>query len=146
MVDQGIDKDQLFSDSADNVLTVEHWKEGSWREGGNAVRVRFPANFTVPAGSQVDICLILKEHPTLAVDFTAQLDCKTLEDCLKAIAKTVVVNGNHIGEKIFADVVKNYSTDEYELYVTKPYLETAMMTVHFVMPDWRPVEVIQQVS
>ncbi len=100
-------------------------------ELGNVIRVKFPADFKIPEGSKVDICLILKEHPTLAIDFTAVVRGDSLESCLKAISKTVVVNGNHIGENIFSDVVRNNSTNEIELYVTKPYLEKALMTVHF---------------
>lgn len=102
-------------------------------EKGNILCVKFPADFKIPSGSTVDICLILKEHPTLAIDFTAKIEGEMLEDCLKAIAKTIVVNGTHIGERIFTDVVKNKSTNEYELHVTKPYLEKGLMTVHFNM-------------
>lgn len=100
-------------------------------ERGKALRVRFPAHFEIPRGSTVDICLILKEHPTIAVDFTAKVESQSLEETLRAIAKSVVVNGNHIGAPIFADVVGNESTNEFELYVTRPYLENALMTVHF---------------
>jgi len=102
-------------------------------ERGKMLRVKFPADFAIPPHSKVDVCLILKEHPTLAIDFTADIECDCLEACLRAIAKTVVINGNHIGENIFADVVKNNSTNEYDLFITRPYLSNGLMTVHFDM-------------
>jgi hypothetical protein len=115
------------------VLGAANEAKLSGHEFENVIRVKFPADFKIINGSQVDVCLILKEHPTLAIDFTAEIEDTSLEACLEAIAKTVMVNGNHIGERIFADVVKNSSTNELELYITKPYLENGLMTVHFAM-------------
>lgn len=102
-------------------------------ERENLIRVKIPSDLKISSHSEVDICLILKEHPTIAIDFTANIECETLEGCLKAIAKSIVINGNHIGEKIFADVFYNDSSAEYEIYVTKPYLENGLMTIHFNM-------------
>jgi len=115
------------------VLGAANEAKLSGHELENVIRVKFPADFRIPRGSEVDVCLILKEHPTIAIDFTAAIEDASLEACLEAIAKTVMVNGNHIGERLFADVVKNNSTNEIELYITKPYLENGLMTVHFSM-------------
>jgi hypothetical protein len=95
---------------------------------------RFPAHLRLPKGSTVDTCLILKEYPTLAIDFTADILGGSVEHCLRAIAKSIVINGSHVGERVFADVVKNNKTREFELCVTKPYLEKGMLTVHFNIP------------
>jgi hypothetical protein len=43
----------------------------------------------------------------------------------------MTVNASLLGEKVFSDVVRNQETGELELYVTKPYLENGMATVHF---------------
>lgn len=104
-------------------------------EQGFVLCVRVPQNLRLPKGSTVDICLILKEHPTLAIDFTAHIEGESLEDCLRAIAKSIVINGSHIGERVFADVVKNTETEQFELCVTKPYLEKGLFTVHFNIPE-----------
>jgi len=112
--------------------SVNHANLGG-HEKGNAIRVSFPTSLSIPKGSTVDICLILKEHATLAIDFTADIEDGSTEDCLRAIAKSIAINGAHIGEKVFVDVVHNQSKEDYELYVTKPYLEKGLMTVHFNM-------------
>jgi hypothetical protein len=104
-------------------------------EKGFVLCARFPAKLRIAKGSTVDICLVLKEHPTLAIDFTADIVGGSVEHCLRAIAKAIVINGSHVGEKIFADVVKNRRTREFELCVTKPYLERGMLTVHFNTPE-----------
>ncbi len=103
-------------------------------EKGFVLCVRIPENLRLPKGSSVDICLILKEHPTVAIDFTAHVEGESVEHCLEAIARSIVINGSHIGERIFADVVKNSETREFELCVTKPYLETGLLTIHFNIP------------
>lgn len=102
------------------------------REKEYAMSVLIPKSFKSEHFNSVDICLILKEHPTVAVDFTAKIYSKesTLE-LLKAICKTIMVNGNHIGEQIYADVISNEESGNYELYVTKPYLEKGLFTIHF---------------
>lgn len=101
-------------------------------ENGNVMRARFPEKFSIPRGTTVDICLVLKE-PTLAIDFTAEISGRTTdcEECLRAVAKSININALLIGEKVFADVARNSKTGELELYVTKPYLENGMFTVHF---------------
>lgn len=104
-------------------------------ERGFVLCVRFPKDLSLPKGSSVDVCLILKEHPTLAVDFTAAIEGNSVENCLQAISKSIVINARHIGENVFADVIKDSKTGKYELYVTKPYLEKGMFTVHFNTPE-----------
>jgi hypothetical protein len=101
-------------------------------ENSSVMRVSFPENFSVPNGAVVDVCIVLKE-PTLAIDFTAEIsaDQNNSEDCLRAIAKSIVVNSNFVGEKVLADVARNQQTGELELYVTKPYLSEGMVTIHF---------------
>ena len=103
-------------------------------EKGHVLCVRVPQNLRLPKGSSVDICLILKEHPTVAIDFTAHVEGESIEHCLRAIAKSIEINGSHIGERVFADVVKNGETQQFELCVTKPYLEKGLFTVHFNIP------------
>ena len=101
-------------------------------ENGSVMRVRFPENLSFSREPTVDICLVLKE-PTLAIDFTAAISGRVHdgEECLRVIAKGITVNASLIGEKVFADVARNQETGEIELYVTKPYLEKGMCTVHF---------------
>ena len=103
-------------------------------EKGFVLCARIPADLRLPKGSTVDICLLLKEHPTLAVDFTAKIEGESVEHCLRAIAKSIVINGGHIGERVFADVVKNQKSGDFELCVTKPYLEKGLFTIHFNLP------------
>jgi hypothetical protein len=43
----------------------------------------------------------------------------------------MAVNASLVGERVFANVARNQQTGELELYVTKPYLENGMATVHF---------------
>lgn len=100
-------------------------------EKGFVLSARIPKNYKLPQGSIVDVCLVLKEHPTLAVDFTAKIEGESLEHCLRAIAKSIVINGSHIGERIFADVVSHPRSSDFELCVTKPYLEKGLLTIHF---------------
>ncbi|MFH9727414.1 hypothetical protein ACH4M4_31245 [Streptomyces sp. NPDC017254] len=95
------------------------------------MRVRFPADLSIPARTTVDICLVLKE-PTLAVDFSAEISGETgVEGCLGVIAKSIMTNAAFLGEKVFAGATRNEDTGEHELYVTKPYLENGMLVVHF---------------
>jgi hypothetical protein len=94
------------------------------------LRAQFPKDIRIPERSSVDVCLILKEHPTLAIDFTAAIKGNgAAVDVLRAIAKTIVVNGSLVGQNVFADVVED--GDNLSLYVTRPYLETGLLTVHF---------------
>lgn len=101
-------------------------------ENGTALRIAFPKDLRLPPRPIVDICLVLKE-PTLAIDFTAAItgDAKNNEEIVRAIAKTITVNASLVGEKVVTDVVRNRRTGEVELYVTKPYLDNGMFTVHF---------------
>ena len=101
-------------------------------ENGPAMRVRFPKDFSLPHKPLVDVCVVLKE-PTLAVDFVADIATKAngQEDCLHGVAKSIAVAAGLVGEKVFAGVARNQSTGELELYVTKPYLQNGMMTIHF---------------
>lgn len=101
-------------------------------ENGAVMRVAFPEKLVLSGASTVDVCLVLKE-PTLTIDFTAELSGRgrDIEECLRAIAKSISVNAGLIGEKVFADVVRNRKSRELELYVTKPYLENGMFTIHF---------------
>jgi hypothetical protein len=103
-------------------------------EKGFVLCARVPQNLSLPKGSTVDICLILKEHPTLAIDFAAHIEGESVEHCLRAIAKAIVINGSHIGERVYADVIKNNKTQQFDLCVTKPYLEKGLFTVHFDIP------------
>jgi hypothetical protein len=100
-------------------------------EKGFVLCVRIPEKLRLTKGSSVDVCLILKEHPTLAIDFTAHIENGSTEHCLRAIARAIMINGSHIGERVFADVVKNSKTRQFELCVTKPYLERGLFTIHF---------------
>lgn len=103
-------------------------------ERGFALRAQFPTDLRVSEGTNVDICLILKEHPTLAIDFTATIEgTRHPADIVRAIAKTIVINGGLVGEKVFADVVAD--DDVLSLYVTRPYMETGLLTVHFAQPS-----------
>jgi hypothetical protein len=95
---------------------------------------QFPRDFRITGNRMVDICLILKEHPTLAIDFTASIQGEgNVGDLLKAIAKTIVINGGLVGERVFADVVTD--DDVVSLYVTRPYMETGLLTIHFAAPQ-----------
>lgn len=101
-------------------------------ENAAVMRVPLPTDFTFAAGATVDLCLVLKE-PTLAIDITAEISGESYdsEECIRSIAKSINVHGLLIGEKVFADVARNEETGELELYVTKPYLENGMATLHF---------------
>ena len=102
------------------------------REKEHALHVKIPGSLKLNKFKSVDICLILKEHPTIAIDFTAYFKSNdSVIDSLKAICKSIMVNGNHIGEQIFADVITNEKTGEFEIFVTKPYLEKGLFTIHF---------------
>lgn len=98
-------------------------------ERGNVMCVSFPKTAQLSKHSSVDVCAVLKE-PTLAIDFTAQISGDD-EDRIRGIAKSIVVNASLIGEKVLADVARNPKTGDLELYVTKPYLQNGMITVHF---------------
>jgi hypothetical protein len=101
-------------------------------ESGSVMRASFPKDFSLPKQATVDVCIVLKE-PTLAIDFSAAISGRVndAEDTLRVIAETIKANANLIGERVFADVVRNQETGELELYVTKPYLENGMFTVRF---------------
>jgi hypothetical protein len=101
-------------------------------ENGSVMRVPFPGSLSLSNYRTIDICLVLKE-PTLAIDFTAEITDRErdAEEILRVIAKTISVNAGLVGEQVFTDVVRNRETGELELYVTKPYLEKGMFTVHF---------------
>ena len=102
-------------------------------EQEHVLAVRVPRELNVPSGSQIDLCLVLKEHPTLAVDFTATIEGRSpsTENILRAVAKSIMIDGHNVGQAIFADVAA-YKED-YVLYVTKPYLETGMLILRFAM-------------
>lgn len=101
------------------------------REKEFAISVQIPKNFKAGDFKTVDICLVLKEHPTVAIDFTAEIKSgEDTLDVLRAICKTIIINGSHIGEQIYADVVVD-ETSGYELAVTKPYLGKGLLTIHF---------------
>lgn len=99
-------------------------------EGGAAMRISFPHDFR--KHRQVDICCVLKE-PTLAIDFTADISgpADNEAECLRAIAKAIVVHAALVGERVFADVTRDAKTGGFELYVTKPYLTNGMVNLHF---------------
>lgn len=100
-------------------------------EAGSVMRVSLPKDFSPSKQKKVDICLVLKE-PTLALDFTAEISGRgDDEQCLRAIAKSIVVHAAHIGERVFADVVRNQQTGGLDLYVKKPHLSNGMVTLHF---------------
>ncbi|MEU6987866.1 hypothetical protein ABZ946_31300 [Streptomyces sp. NPDC046324] len=54
-----------------------------------------------------------------------------MEGCVGVIAKSIMTNAAFLGEKVFAGVARNEDTGDFELYVTKPYLENGMFVVHF---------------
>jgi hypothetical protein len=101
-------------------------------ENGPVMRVSFPNGSLISTHKSVDLCLVLKE-PTLAIDFTAKIQVHGNHDveCLRAIAKSISVNADLIGETVFADVIQNQQTGELELYVTKPYLSNGMVVLRF---------------
>jgi hypothetical protein len=99
-------------------------------EKSMVMRAVFPKGSTLAKHDFVDVCIVLKE-PTLAIDFTAKLTGGDDEERLRAVAKSIVVNANLVGERVFADVARNQSSGDLELYVTKPYLQNGMLTVHF---------------
>lgn len=100
-------------------------------EAGSVMRVGLPKAFSPSKQKTVDICLVLKE-PTLALDFTAEIGGRgDDEQCLRAIAKSIVVQAAHTGEQLFADVSRNQGTGGLDLYVKKPYLSNGMVTLHF---------------
>lgn len=101
-------------------------------ENSSIMRVSFPENLSIPDGATVDVCIVLKE-PTLAIDFTAELSAyrNNSEECLRAIAKSIIVNTSLVGEKVFANVERNQKTGELDLYITKPYLSEGMVNINF---------------
>lgn len=101
-------------------------------ERGSVVRVTFPKDFYREEFRAVDICLVLKE-PTTTLDFTAAVDGNPSDPraVLDAIASAIVTNFGHIGVTVAAAVAQDEETGDYELHVTKPYLERSMLTVHF---------------
>jgi len=100
-------------------------------EAGSVMRMILPNDISFEELSMVDICLVLKE-PTLAIDFTAEISGRRgFEECIRVLAKSIVVSASLVGEKVFADVARDQDTGELELYVTKPYLQNGMFTVSF---------------
>ncbi len=101
-------------------------------ERGAVVRAAFPKDFYREEFRSVDVCLVLKE-PTTTLDFTAAVDGKaaTARDVLDGVASAIVTNFGHVGVNASAAVVENEETGELELYVSKPYLDRCMLTVHF---------------
>lgn len=99
-------------------------------ERSPVMRAMFPKDAGLTKLDSVDVCIVLKE-PTLAIDFTARLTGQDDEERLRAIAKSIMVNAALVGEKVLADVAVDRSTGGLELYVTKPYLQNGMFTVHF---------------
>ncbi|MDC8758244.1 IPT/TIG domain-containing protein [Janthinobacterium fluminis] len=102
------------------------------QETAPVMRVAFPKGFSAGRHKKVDVCVVLKE-PTLAVDISASIAGKSGDDeeCLRAVAKAISLNAGLMGERVFADVGTNAQTGELELYITKPYLENGMVTIHF---------------
>ncbi|MDJ0728444.1 MAG: hypothetical protein QNJ33_00465 [Crocosphaera sp.] len=101
-------------------------------ENSPVIKVSFPETLSVPSGATVDACIVLKE-PTFAIDIAGEIEYgeKNMEECLRAVAKGIVTNANFVGEQVYADVARNQTTGELELYVTKPYLSEAMLNIHF---------------
>jgi IPT/TIG domain len=101
-------------------------------ESGAVMRMSFPRDLAIARHPRVDVCVVLKE-PTLALDFSADMSGNNTdaEECLRSIAKAISVNASLVGEKVFADVARNAKTGEWDLYVTKPYLENGMFTLRF---------------
>jgi hypothetical protein len=103
-------------------------------ERGSVMRVGIPHDFAVDKHSTVDVCIVLKE-PTIALDFTARISAQTNkrdnEECLRAIAKSINVNAQLVGEKIVAAARRSPQTKELELFVTKPYLSEGMLVLNF---------------
>jgi len=99
-------------------------------EGGPAMRISFPQGFR--RRRQVDICCVLKE-PTLAIDFTADISGPgdNEEECLRTIAKAIMMHAGLVGEHVFSDVTHDQKTGGFELYVTKPYLTNGMVNLNF---------------
>jgi len=100
------------------------------QETGSVIRLCLPKAFAPSKHAKVDICVVLKE-PTVAIDFAAEISSSDDESCLRAIAKSITVNANLMGEKLFADVARNDQTGDLDLYVTKPYLSNGMVTLRF---------------
>lgn len=100
-------------------------------EQGPVIRVSFPADLRFPKGMTVDVDFLLKE-PTLSIEFSAEFSSDADgEEGLRVIAKGITESARFIGEKVFADVVKNEKTGELMLFVTKPYLESGKGSVRF---------------
>jgi len=128
-----------LTEASDNAYGATLEKSGDRRaslgghERGFALRAQFAKDLRIDHSATLDVCLILKEHPTLAIDFTAAIEGEgEIGEVLRAIAKTIVVNGSLVGERVFADVVAD--RDALSLYVTRPYMETGLLTVHFGAP------------
>ena len=107
--------------------------ELSGHEQGAVMRARFPARPEFPM-NKVDVCIVLKE-PTVAIDFVANLSgCgEDIEACLNAIAKGISVHAGIVGERVIATVGRDERSGNLYLYVTKPYLQNGMLTIHFVV-------------
>jgi hypothetical protein len=100
-------------------------------ERGTVMKLTLPADFSPQRARYVDICVVLKE-PTLAIDFSAELSGQLdAEASLRAIAKAIMVNAGLVGERVQADVGRRDGSDQLELYITKPYLTTGMVCLHF---------------
>ncbi|MDB5223372.1 MAG: hypothetical protein JWN83_2039 [Chitinophagaceae bacterium] len=116
-----------------NLVKGSHPKSNlGGREKEHAITIQIPKSFQAKKFTEIDICLVLKEHPTVAIDFTAKINSTySTFDLIKAVCKSIMVNGNHIGEHIYADAIINDESGDYEIYVTKPYLEKGLFTIHF---------------
>ena len=99
-------------------------------ERGNFVRIEIPRGFECAEFRSVDICAVLKE-PTTTLDFTAAIEGEDTVECVKAIAKAIETNFSVVGVEVFCDVKVNRDSGAVELFVSKPYLERSMVTVHF---------------
>jgi IPT/TIG domain len=117
---------------SEQVKSPRHRAELRGLERGSVARATFPKTFLREEFRSVDICLVLKE-PTTTLDFTAALarGSSDARGVLDAIASAIVTNFGHIGVTVAAAVAENEETGDYELFVSKPYLERSMLTVHF---------------
>ena len=111
---------------------MKHRSELRGFERGAVTKATFPKNFFSKEFKSVDICLVLKE-PTTTLDFTADISeaPSNSKNVLDAIASAIVMNFRHIGVNVAAAVAEDEKTGDFELLVTKPYLERSMLTVHF---------------
>jgi len=103
-------------------------RNGSGFEGG-VMTVRLPEGFSPSRYRSVDACIVLKE-PTVAIDFTATMQGSNDEECLEALARTITAHAALVGERVAAGTCRG-SDGSLELFVSKPYMDRSMMTLHF---------------